>query len=95
MGLLGGKQDADKSSSVVGAALVVITDAVVIVVVTAVVRWLESTAIVGVVEMVVTWVVTGDVNIGDVDTFVNVAVVIVVTGTVEFMSLKIIARRQN
>ena len=37
MGQLGGKQDADKSSSVVGGALVVITDAVVIVVVTAVV----------------------------------------------------------
>ena len=45
--------------------------------------------------MVVTGVVTGGANIGDVDAFVNVAVVIVVTGTAEFMSLKIIARRQN
>ena len=45
--------------------------------------------------MVVTGVVTGAVVIGDVDTFVNVAVVVVVTGTVEFMSLKIIACRQN
>ena len=95
MGQFGGKQDADRSSSVVGGAVVVITDAVVIVVVTAVVRWLEITAIAGVDEMVVTGVVTGGANIGDVDAFVNVAVVIVVTGTAEFMSLKIIARRQN
>ena len=85
MGQLGGKQDADKSSSVVGGALVVITDAVVIVVVTAVVSWLEITAAADVVGIVV----AGAVVIGDVDTFDNVAVVIVGTGTIEFMSLRI------
>ena len=89
MGQFDGKHDDDMSSPVVGTELVVNGDAVVTVVAAAVVDWLniEIPAASDVVGLVVTGVVIGAVFVnGDVNFFVN-AVVVVATGTVEFVSL--------
>ena len=92
MGQFDAKHDDDMSSPVVGAALVVNDDAVVAVASTEVVDWLNIAipAASDVVWAVVNGIVIGAAFVnGEVNFSVNVAVVVVIvgTGTVEFVSL--------